>query len=528
MATTVYQTDKRSGITYAYHSVSYWDKEKKQSRSKRELIGRVDPETQAIVPTDGRCRKDKRDLSALRMPARRFYGATYLLDAIARQMGLLNDLKVCFPQYERQIRSIAYYLILEEHGSLQRFEKWGRLHHHPHGAGLSSQRASELFSAIDEGSRHRFFALQGRHKVDHEFWVYDTTTLSSYSHRLRQVCRGHNKEHDLLSQLNLAVVYGAQSNRPFYYRTLAGNLPDVTTLRPLLSDLSQLGFSKVRLVMDRGFYSEANINALYRQHRTFLLSAKNSLRLVRTALDPIYDQFRTFEHYDSHYELYTRSVRTYWAYKPLNPTDDHLTLKRRLYLHYYFNIERAAEQEKAFDRRLIQWREELLEDKRLKAHETFYDQYFTVSQTPKRGLKVQVNYDEVAKTKRYYGYCVLMTNHKMHAIEALQVYRNKDVVEKAFGNLKERLNMRRLLVSSEQSLEGKLFVAFVALILLSYIKKRMQDHNLFKTYTLGTLLDQLDVIECFEAPGKRLRVGEILQKQVAIYEAMGVKPPTSL
>jgi len=35
MATTVYQTDKRSGITYAYQSVSYWDKEKQQSRSKR-------------------------------------------------------------------------------------------------------------------------------------------------------------------------------------------------------------------------------------------------------------------------------------------------------------------------------------------------------------------------------------------------------------------------------------------------------------------------------------------------------------
>lgn len=28
MAAIVYQTDKRTGITYAYRSVSYWDKEK--------------------------------------------------------------------------------------------------------------------------------------------------------------------------------------------------------------------------------------------------------------------------------------------------------------------------------------------------------------------------------------------------------------------------------------------------------------------------------------------------------------------
>ena len=54
----IYQKDKRSGITYAYESKSYWDKEKKKSRSKRALVGRVDKETGEIVATDGRCRKN--------------------------------------------------------------------------------------------------------------------------------------------------------------------------------------------------------------------------------------------------------------------------------------------------------------------------------------------------------------------------------------------------------------------------------------------------------------------------------------
>ncbi len=53
----VYQTDKRSGITYAYENQSFWDPELKRSKSKRKLIGRVDPETKEIVPTDGRCKK---------------------------------------------------------------------------------------------------------------------------------------------------------------------------------------------------------------------------------------------------------------------------------------------------------------------------------------------------------------------------------------------------------------------------------------------------------------------------------------
>lgn len=55
----IHQFDKRSGLTYAYESFSYWDKEKQMTRAKRKLIGRVHPETGEIIPTDGRGRKSK-------------------------------------------------------------------------------------------------------------------------------------------------------------------------------------------------------------------------------------------------------------------------------------------------------------------------------------------------------------------------------------------------------------------------------------------------------------------------------------
>ena len=49
MSCIVYQTDKKTGVKYAYESVSYWDKEKQQPRSKRTYIGRVDPVTNEII-----------------------------------------------------------------------------------------------------------------------------------------------------------------------------------------------------------------------------------------------------------------------------------------------------------------------------------------------------------------------------------------------------------------------------------------------------------------------------------------------
>ena len=534
MAAIVYQTDKRSGITYAYESVSYWDKEKQQSRSKRTLIGRVDSKTGEIVPTDGRCRK-KKNTPVKRGPlpatetSRCFYGATYLLDSIGAKLGITDDLKQCFPGTYKQILSIAYYLVLEDKNPLYRFEKWGSLHKHPYGKNITSQRSSELFATISEEAKHKFFRLQGKRCREKEYWTYDITSISSYSEYIRQVQYGRNKENDPLPQLNLALVFGERSNRPFYYRKLAGNIPDSKTIKHLLADLDVLGFSKVKLVMDRGFYSEANINALFKIHLKFLISAKMSLAFIKKELDSIYENFRTFERYSGKDQLYYHTVRTQWHYNRYRPyKKDTLTEQKRIYIHYYYNLDKAVEDEKAFDQRLITLRQELEADKRVPEHAKLYKKYFETKTTPKRGTKVTVNEESVRQEKRYYGFFALLGNETMDAITALDLYRNKDVIEKAFGNLKERLNMRRTLVSSEQSLEGKLFVNFVALIYLSYIKKQMQDTDLFKSYTLQGVLDKLDVIECFESPGQRLRVGELLENQRKIYQSLGVDPPASL
>ncbi len=536
MATIVYQTDKRSGITYAYQSISFWDKEKKQSRARRTLIGRYDNETGKIVPTDGRNKKKAKEKEAetrgktvINSAHRSFYGATYLLDAIGEKLGITQDLKQCFPDEYKQILSLAYYLILEDSTPLYRFEKWGSLHKHPYGNNITSQRSSELFASINEESKQRFFTLQGKRRIEQEFWAYDTTTLSSYSDILRQVQYGHNKEHDKLPQLKLALVFGKDSNLPFYYRKLAGNIPDSKTIRRFLEELDILGYSKVKLIMDRGFFSEYNINSLFQNHIKFLMSAKMSLNFIQNELDEVYDTFRDFEHYNENYAIYYRTVRTNWNYTQNRPyKGDKLKESRRIYIHFYYNIDQAADDEKDFDRRLIALKQELESGERIPQHEKLYQQYFTYKTTPKRGTHVTVIEENVNTAKRNYGFFALITNEKMDAITALELYRNKDVVEKAFGNLKERLNMRRNLVSSEQSLDGKLFIQFVALIYLSYIKKQMQEKALFKSYTIPGLLDKLDVIECFEQPGRSLKVGEIVEKQEQLYYDLGVAPPASL
>lgn len=118
-----------------------------------------------------------------------------------------------------------------------------------------------------------------------------------------------------------------------------------------------------------------------------------------------------------------------------------------------------------------------------------------------------------------------MANGIKDPVEAIRIYRLKDLIEKSFGNLKERLSMRRMSVASEENFEGKLFVQFVALQLISYIKKQMDEHELLKKYTILSMLDELDVIEFYQQPGKAHHVSEITEKQKNLYEMMNVTIP---
>ena len=534
MPAIVYQTNKKTGVTYAYESVSHWDKVKQQSRARRKCIGRVDPETKEIIPTRKKAEpavteKDRRGPVPITRSSRCFYGATYLFDQIGKETGVTEDLKACFPESYRQILSLAYYLILEDRNPLSRFPRWASIHRHPYGAVIPSQRSSELLASITEEARQRFFLLQGKRRIEREYLAYDITSISSYSKSLRQVRYGHNRDHEPLEQINLALLFGQQSRLPFYYRKLAGSIPDVKTLRKLLADVKTLGYEKVKVILDRGFFSAANINDMYHHHMKFLISARLSLKIVQTNLDAVREKMRNWTNYHQEYQLYTFTLPITWDYVQDRPyRGDTIREDRRMYLHLYYSPDRALEDEKAFNSRLANLQRELESGERHPDHEKQYAKYFEVKSTPVRGTKILAKEDAIAEAKRNYGYFALMSNEIKDPVEALSIYRNKDLVEKAFENLKDRLNLRRLAVSSEQSLDGKLFVQFIALIYLSYITRKMQINNLFKDYTLQEVLDDLDMIECFEVPGQKLQVGEVTKHQVDLFHKLGVTPPASL
>jgi len=527
------QYDKRVGITYAYESKSYWDKEKKQSRSIRKLIGIVDANTGEIVPTT----KKKRVTSTMSVEQadiiwlksnRTFYGATYLLDAIGESTGVVADIRECFPDNYKQILSIAYFLILEDRSPLSRFEKWNKLHTHPHNKGISSQRSSELFAEISETSRMHFFRLQKKRRAESEYWAFDTSSISSYAKLLRQVRYGKNKDHDPLPQINLALLFGEISWLPFFYKKLPGNISDVKTVKQLLRDIEFLGCEMIKLAMDRGFYSKKNIDDLCIEKLIFLMGTKLSLKYVRAELEQVREQLHEWLNYMPNMECYGITTPIMWKYKQHCPDTQIDTNKEcELYLHFYYDSVKAVEDERDFAKLMHKLHDELASGIREKSHESEYKKYFSESIAQDGKKTFVIKSEAVSVAKNGFGYFVLIGNENMSAEDALCTYRNKDVVEKAFEHVKDRLDMRRMNVSCDLSLDGKLFVVFVALIYIAYLHKAMKDAHLYGKYTMMELLDELEMIERFEREGYPPQIGEVTTKQGNIFTALNFALPKS-
>ena len=380
-------------------SASYWDKEKQQPRSHRTLIGKIDKETGEMIPTDGRGKKRMaKAAEAVSKPKqgpvpsllteRNFYGATYLLNQIGKETGIFEDLKACFPKDYKKILSIAYFLILEDNNPLSRFGQRSKLNKHPYGKDIPSQRSSELFQSITEEAKMRFFRLQGKRRIEKEYWAYDTTSISSYSEKLKQVKYGKNKDNEPLAQINLALLFGETSGLPFYFRKVAGNIPDVKTINELVRKLDILGYGKIKLVMDRGFYSTANINDLYKGHHKFIVGASTSLSYAKAYIKEIGDSMQNYARYNEQYEVYIASKTISWDYTQDRPyKGDPITGDRRMYLHLYYNPEKAVEDGKQFNRYLKKLENELLSGKHDSAHENACKKYFTVKKIPVRGFR---------------------------------------------------------------------------------------------------------------------------------------------
>jgi transposase len=274
--------------------------------------------------------------------------------------------------------------------------------------------------------------------------------------------------------------------------------------------------------MDRGFYSKANVDGLMAAHMKFLVGVPFTPDWPNQAVAEHGPALRRWENWEPSLGVYAARYDHPWERAVKDPATGKTTTKtKRSYLHLYYSPERAIDAERRLAETLSQLHAELSSGKRQDAHESLYERYFQKTKTGWDGR------DDVIEAERARaGYQALLSNDaRLDAPQALEVYRSKDRIEKAFTDVKDRLDMRTPPVHSHEALTGKLLCVFTALILTSELHQRIKAADLGSSWTMGAVLDELESVERYEHDGREPVVCHVTKKQRDLYQALGARPP---
>lgn len=483
-----YRCNKKTGVTYVYSiEKSYWDKEKKSPRNKQICLGKLNTETGEIIPSKRRRSIIKRATAAPGITATaRVAGPYLLLEQITHKLGLDRLMKKCFDQKWELMLSLVYFLV-HKGTALSRSEPWSMACLHPFSKTIASQRVSELLREVSEDERQQFLAMWLELALEEDYLCYDITSVSSYARHNEYTHYGYNRDNERLEQINLAMLFGQKSQLPAYYRRMPGNISDVTTLKTTIKSLDFLGATSIHLILDRGFYSAANIDELYQRRHKFTIALPSRRKWVESYLNKHRKTIASPTNY-----LLTGENEALYMITELHKWGKS---RHRGYLHLYYNAERAASDFDHFTRKLILYRNELLEGKPVKEHEEFYQRYLILKKAPKRGLKVAYNDEEIQKYRDCYsGFFCIFSNKIKSAKEALQVYRSKDVVENCFDDLKNHLDMKRLRVHSAPAMDCRLFLQFLSLVYISAIRNAIRADSQLKHLTAREIMEEMETV----------------------------------
>jgi transposase len=494
--------------TYAYYTIRSYRNAKGKPTSDRVSIGKIDEATGDLIPNRNYYEIYK-NTEVPEVQCIKSYGLTYLVDSIFKELRIDKVLRNIFPDTADQIIAIAEYM-LAEGNIMYYYDDWVD-ETYPYGnVRLSSQQISRVFKGIDYKRRMEFFKTWIYAREQNEYIVYDVTSISSYSQEIESLEWGYNRDGDDLAQLNYAMYYGEQSLLPLYYCVYPGSITDKTHLISMLRDNELIGCKKARYVLDRGFYTADNLQHLVLAGCRFIMAIPNHLKVSATLID---------KHRN---DIVNRSECRLGKGLPYAKAVVVEDFGIRAKLHIYYSPSKAIQEEEQLFERIEKEEQALQGMSDAPPGSMRYDRHFKINTNKRGGFGFIRDHEKInIEISRLGFFLILETDFKSTSEEILTIYRRRDVVEKSFNNLKNGLDMKRLYCQSDATMEGKVFVAFISLILRSFMQNRLKDYQLVTGLPFPAILKEMRKLKFVSASDGRKMLAPVTKKQREILYACG-------
>lgn len=528
----------RKDVTYVHFEYAkIYKPEKKYNIPKRTTIGKVcsdNPEKmypnpnylkyfpEAEIPEE---KSSESRSSCLHI------GAHIIIMKIIKEYGLEKMIEDIIGKDSGLFMDLVAYTIIAENNAGQYYPDYA--YNHPlmtKGMHIfSDSKVSDFINSISIDQSVEFLNKwnENRNFEEKIYISYDSTNKSCQAGDVGLAEFGHSKDGSDKPQINYAIAYDVHNREPLFYEDYPGSIVDVSQLQFTLEKTKSYGYKNVGFIIDRGYFSKANIKYMDKCGYDFVIMMKGMKTLAQ---ELILSNKNTFEDKRKH------SIRKYktsgiTVKSILYPSD-----RKERYFHVFYSTKKHAGEREVLETKIDRYAKQLekykgkVVKKSLETYEKYFDLIFHDKDEVFVGARERT--DVIDREINLCGYFLIITSEKMSAVDALSLYKQRDASEKLFRGDKSYLGNKSFRVHSDESVDAKIFMEFVALIVRNKIytslkDKMLKDDKKSNYMTVPAALKELEKIEMVKRLDGIYRLDHaVSSNQKEILKAFGIKDVT--
>ena len=452
-------------------------------------------------------------------------GSHIIIDKVIQEYELNKILGNHFDERDvGLIIDLATYQIIEEHNAAQYYPDYAYNHplFTPSMSILSDSTISEFFSSVTHEQIQGFLNEWNinQDKKDRLYISYDSTNKNTQAGDIDIVEFGKAKDEKGLPIFNVSLAFDQTNEKPLFYEMYPGSINDVSQFQYMVDRALDYNYKNIGFILDRGYFSRANIEYMDKYHYAFIMMIKGCKPLVKSL---VLERFGHFE-YDPNCLLNGLKLSGVTVKHPLYKGD------RQRHIHVYYSSERMNQDRNQFLQNLNEMRQ--LHEKvkgKVVSFTPIHERYFDLNFDDQgRFLCATQKNEMIEEDLKLCGYFAIVTSEVMTAEEAYRLYKGRDSSEKLFRADKSFLGADCMRVHSGESLATKTFVGFIALIIRNRIycllREQMQRLTVKRNYlTVPAAIRELEKIEMIRGNDGRYRIDHALtQTQKTILGSFGI------
>ena len=330
---------------------------------------------------------------------------------------------------------------------------------------------------------------------------YDSTNKNTQAGDLEFAEFGHAKTDKGTKIINTAIAYDPENKLPLFYEAYPGSIPDVSQLTFAIDMAYDLGYENLRFIIDRGYFSLANINYLDEKGYDFVLMVKGFKTLVAPMIQ---DKIGTFE----------KKIANQISGDLFGITVHEEFCGKQRYFHIYHSLSTGGQTAQNFLDNIDAMERTLTKHVNRKfaptaEHSKFFN--LNISKTKGDLISFSRNEKSIEEHLGLCGYFAIVTSEPMDAKTAYKIYSNRDGSEKLFCFGKSFIGGNSYRIHSNAALCGKMFIEFIALILRSRMYSLLKDELLSqgkscKYLNVPAAIRELEKIRITRAPNGSYRL----------------------